>query len=291
MLALIALSQTPVPAQNPANPDDTKKASTPPKRNRAGAPALQTPEPTLIEPTPLPAEIKPKPPKQPTLAQPAPAAPALAQPSTPGATLVRPAASRDALAPATPEPTALAPNAVAPASLSQPRAIEASGTPTRPMSDATALGQAPPPPLALPSVLQSSQPAPPPTPPPAAPVAVTPGQVQKAAAAPRKFTFIEQSAESTYDDAKFATKIVIRTTVAMQPVSIAITCDAEVLHGGVQSTAQMAGLRDGRLYQDKRVYWLVYEDPAFEVRRTLTVVLMSDNPIHVLSVNEGPALH
>src|SRR5258708_30225625 len=89
-----------------------------------GQTPARTPQPTLVEPVPLPAEIKPKPPKQPTLAQPAPPQPSLVQPTPPGGTLTRPTPAPGTLAKPSDAPAALAPGATVPGSLSQPRSMD-----------------------------------------------------------------------------------------------------------------------------------------------------------------------
>ena len=312
-LAILALSGQGTPAQDSkkrtARRRDAHADSLLP---RVGPPAipiqLQLPEialepssPPVLEPPPAQPVLPPmaSPPPQPSLAQPSGMQPTLARPAVNPPSSVRSYAAAEALAqPSAAAPT-LAPHATIEGSLSQPRPIGPTEAPAGPAPAALALPppqQQPPPPVpsgtqyaAQPAALRPSespaQAAIPAINQPQPTVAQQPGSLTG-----RKFTFTQEPATSPYSDAPYAVRVTIRTNVPMQPASLAIACDEDILHGGYQVTSQHAavkGLRDGRINNDRRVYWMTFQEPAFEPHRPIVVVLMSAQPIRVLSVNES----
>jgi hypothetical protein len=105
----------------------------------------------------------------------------------------------------------------------------------------------------------------------------------------KKLIYTQEPASSRREDAPYAIKVVIQTDAILQPVSIAVKCNVDVVAGEyyLVGSGSLRDAGDGYVV-NKPVYWLFFGDPPFRPESPVILLLMAKEPIQVMSVDYGP---
>jgi hypothetical protein len=105
-----------------------------------------------------------------------------------------------------------------------------------------------------------------------------------------KLSFTQEITNSTRENAPFAVRVVIQTNTAMQPTSLVLRCSSDVEEGSYRMVGVSAYRDSGNGYvgNSRSNFWFFFGDPPFTPERPIVAVLMSKQPVNVISVEEGP---
>jgi hypothetical protein len=104
-----------------------------------------------------------------------------------------------------------------------------------------------------------------------------------------RLTYTQEQVSSSRDEAPYAVKVVVQTSVPLQPTSIAVKCNVEVAANNWRVVGSSASSDVGEGYVgDKSVFWVYFGAPVFKPETPLIILLMAKEPIRVLGVGYGP---